>query len=162
MILAHMPIHKESGYTFIELLIVMAILAIMVSVSIVALVRFRERSEAQTDALGLASHLRRIQVQAAAVEVPAGCVGVKNFAVTMSGKTASVAVNCTSGSVADLPALKYQMVKSTFKVNYQVTFDSRMISASPLDIDICGNKYSYRITISALANISQPSYLGSC
>lgn len=157
-----MQILRTRGYTLIELLVVAAVLAIMVSISIVALVRFRERSEALTEALGLASHLRRIQVQAAAVEVPAGCVGVKNYTVTMSSKTVSVAVNCNSGSVGDLTALKYQLVKSTFTANYTVVFDSRVISASPIDIDICANHYSYRVTISALANVSQPIYQNSC
>lgn len=157
-----MRIHSLRGYTFIELLVVIGILAVITTTSIVAFVRFREKSQAQTDALDLASHLRRIQVSSSAVDVPVGCTGINYYSVNMSGSTLLVSVSCAVGSVAEVTELGFNLKKSSYVANYTIVFDSRTVSATAVDIDICSGGYLYRISVSALANISQPSYQGSC
>ena len=129
----------------------------------VSFVSYRERSEVASDASTLAEHLRKIQVSASAVEVPTGCSGVKNFTVKMAGSSLITDVTCAVGSVTDVSNLRLSLQNSVFSFAYQVVFDSRTVSATPLDIYICGNDRSYKISVSALANISEPELIeGEC
>lgn len=154
-----MQTHK--GFTLIELMVVTAIISVISVGSIVAITRFNERRRVQTDALALAEHLRKIQVKASAVDVPVGCTGIKNYTVSMSGTSLTVVANCTpppgSAQVA-LSDLNFQLANSTFSSAKTTVFDSRTVAATVTDIDICGSTYKYRVSVSALGNISQPVY----
>ncbi len=152
----------KRGFTLIELIVVTAILGIMAGGGIVSFVSYREKSEASADALALTEQLRKIQVKAVAVELPAGCTGSRNFTVNMSGANLTTDINCNVGSVTNAADLALALTKSVFLASYQVIFDSRTVSASPTDIDICGNHYRYRVSVSALANVAEPVYISSC
>ncbi|MBI1871809.1 hypothetical protein HYS10_00110 [Candidatus Collierbacteria bacterium] len=139
-------------------MVVTAIISVIGVGSIVAITRFSERREAQTDALALAEHLRKIQVKASAVDVPTGCTGITNYTVSMSGASLTVNISCTVGSVTDAADLRFSLQNSVFSSAKTIVFDSRTVAATITDIDICGNTYKYRVSVSALGNISQPIY----
>jgi len=153
---------RESGFTLIELMVVTTLVVMVSSVSIVALARYRDRRVVQIDALALSEHLKKVQVRASAVDVPAGCTGVANYTVNLAGTDLTVDISCAVGSVSDVGDLRFSLVNSTFDSPATIVFDSRTVAASPTDIDICGNGQEYRVSVSALANVGTAIYQGTC
>lgn len=152
---------KTSGFTLIEIIIVISILAIMVGGALASFSSFRDRNNIRSDALLLASLLQKIQAKASAVELPDGCTGVMNFTVSMSGNSLGVSANCQSGTVI-MSELDFTLPHSDFVGTPLVVFDSRTGSASSVDIDICGGGHKFRVSVNKVAYVGKPSYLGSC
>lgn len=154
-------VRGKNGFTLIEIIIVITILAIMVGGALASFASFRDRNNIRSDALILAAMLQKIQAKASAVELPSGCTGVMNFTVNMSGDGLSVNAICQSGTVI-LSDLDYTLVHSSFVGTPSVVFDSRTGSASAVDIDICGSGHKFRVSVNKVAYVGKPTYQGSC
>lgn len=68
-----MRIIKHSGFTLIELIVVIAIIILMSGMSIAAYFRFSQRQAAMNDARNFATEMRKVQAMAKNLVYPAGC-----------------------------------------------------------------------------------------
>lgn len=93
-------IHKEGGFTLIEILVVLVISALMVSSGMVAYFRFRDRQVAKADADQVVEFLRLSQRRALAGEKPSECAGLQfdgyEVSVDTVTKTLRSAASCGS------------------------------------------------------------------
>lgn len=154
-------VRGKNGFTLIEVIIVITILAIMMGGALASFATFRDKNNVRSDALTLAAILQKIQAKAAAVELPDGCIGVMNFTIYMSGNDLGVSAICQSGTVI-LSELDYSLPHSTFEGSPSVIFDSRTGSANSTDIDICGSGHKFRISVNKVGYVGKPAYQGSC
>lgn len=67
------------GFTFVELMVVIAIILILSGMSLAAYFQFSQRQAAMNDARNFATMLRRVQAKANNLVYPAGCTGLISY-----------------------------------------------------------------------------------
>lgn len=161
-----MFLHKSMrGFTLIELLITTTIIILFSGASLVAFVNYRDVRSTSDAAETVAERLRTVQIKATATEIPEGCDTVSNYIVTYDGSGLSVVASCLNAGIPEyvgIANLSLTLVNSVFQNPGTVTFDSRTVSATAAQVDICGNKKLFRITVSGSANVGKPVAFGSC
>ncbi|MBI2326420.1 type II secretion system protein [Candidatus Collierbacteria bacterium] len=144
------------GFTLIELLITSTIIILFSGSALAAFLNYQDFRTTNDAANSVAERLRTIQIKATAVEIPAGCATVSNYVVSYSGANLTVTATCPGIGSVEVPSLSLSLVNSVFQNSGTITFDSRTVSATAGQVDICGNKKLFRITVSGSANVGKP------
>ena len=145
------------GFTLIELLITSTIIILFSGSALAAFLNYQDFRTANDAANSVAERLRTIQIKAAATEIPLGGDSVSNYVVTYAGSGLSVAATCPDvADPVEISSLSLTLVDSIFQSSGTITFDSRTVSATQAQVDICGNKKLFRITVSGSANVGKP------
>jgi prepilin-type N-terminal cleavage/methylation domain-containing protein len=151
---------EAMGFTLIELMVTMTIIILFSGSALAAFLNYQDFRSTNDAANTVAERLRTIQIKATATEIPpppSGCVTVSNYVVTYSGSSLSVAATCPDVTdPVEISSLSLTLVDSIFQNPGTITFDSRTVSATPKEVDICGNKKLFTITVSGSANVSKP------
>lgn len=147
----------KSGFTLVEIVIVISILIMIMGGSMSALSAFKERRTAQADAQLVAEKLRSVQVRASAVEVPSGCTTVQNYTVTMNGSGLSVVVNCAVGGPFTVSEMATTLQGSRFNSPVSIVFSSPLGTTSVQNVDVCSSPTLYRVSVSGSGNVSVPT-----
>lgn len=150
---------KIFGYSLVEIIVVVGILALMTTGGISALAVFRERREVLGNARSVAAWLRLVQVKASAVEVPSGCdaTGVAEFRVSYSGNKSGLEGRDPTGVACLTKSEALTLVgSSTFVGNGTVIFRVPNGSASAMTIGICGYNIEYDLTVNESGSVSEP------
>jgi prepilin-type N-terminal cleavage/methylation domain-containing protein len=72
---------KQSGFTLIELIVVVSIIIILSGMSLAAYFQFSQNQAAVNDARSLETMLRRVQAMAKNLIYPAGCSGLTGYRI---------------------------------------------------------------------------------
>ena len=148
------------GFTLIELLITSTIIILFSGSALAAFLNYQDFRTANDAANSVAERLRTVQIKATATEIPLGCDSVSNYVVTYVGSGLSVAASCLDAlgvpESVGISNLSLTLVNSVFQNSGTITFDSRTVSATQAQVDICGNKKLFRITVSGSANVGKP------
>lgn len=149
----------NSGFTLIELVVVVTIIIIFSGMSLAAYFNFSQGQSAVNDARGMATTLRQVQAMAKNLVYPAGCVGLKGYRVfdSCSGvydeRCQSLSANalCDSGDTLVFEgkkifteayfsdAVDVIFLVGSGSVNYAKTFSIAEIGKMVVSVDENGN-----------------------
>ncbi|KKT40607.1 hypothetical protein A3K29_04310 [Candidatus Collierbacteria bacterium RIFOXYB2_FULL_46_14] len=116
---------KTTGFTLIELMIVMAMIVLMAGGSIAAYLRFNTNQQIVNDARQLIAELSKARSSAATLQYPLGCTGLTGINVRSTVIDSNLVglestTLCGSGNVIGSPI---QILKtSLFDVVFDITF----------------------------------------
>lgn len=144
------------GFTLIELLITSTIIILFSGASLVAFVNYRDVRSTSDAAETVAERLRTVQIKATATEIPVVCSTVSNYIVVYGGSNLTVTATCPGVGSVGITSLSLTLANSVFQNSGTITFDSRTVSATAAQVDICGNKKLFTITVSGSANVGKP------
>jgi len=151
----------NKGFTLIELLIVIGIIVVLTGMSVAAFSNFRDRRRVYETAKLVVEELRRVRAKAMAVEIPAGCIGIQNYTIDMSGSLATTDVNCASGSRTNY--LQTSLFDASFLGSFVVVFDIYGKNSGNINVSVCGGGYKFDVGVSDVGVISQPvEDVGGC
>lgn len=147
------------GYTLLEIVVVIGILAVLVGAGMVGLVPFKERREVLSNTQSMAALMKQVQVKSSAVEIPSDCdvSGVGDFELEFSGGVVNLLVNSPGGVTCKL----YENVLvltggSEFTGAGSVVFTTPFGSASPVTVSICNYGIQYDLAVGENGSVSEP------
>lgn len=114
------------GYTLIELLVTITLIALLTGVSMAAYLTFNENRQLDVDARNFNVSLNKVRAKAVFLEYPDGCSGLSSFQVT-TGLNASgerkilrYFANCSTGVVGDVS--EEVLESSVFATDFNLVF----------------------------------------
>lgn len=163
---------RESGYSFIELIVVIGILMIVVGGSIASYASFQDKEKVKQAALTLKSNLRLAQSKAVSGEKPvlpnatpsADCKKLMGYVLQFSGTFYSIQAQCTHSDGTQGNA----GFETTIPVPSGVTVvpSAALIQFYPLDqgvsdelvVSISSHSHAYQITVTKSGKIDDNGY----
>lgn len=161
---------KKDGYSLIELLVVMAIIAILAVFGIAAYQQFNKTQTLRQAAMTVKNDLRKAQTRAMASEKPTtGCTALDGYKVSFtSANTYQIQAKCSNGLGSPTDYSLPTGINFTF-TSYPATFLFKVLgqgvdisSSSVIVIGICGFNKLYRITVTTGGEIKYEENVGSC
>lgn len=154
----------KRGFTLIEIIVVVGIMALATGAGLVAITRYQEGRVVQEDGKKIVTELRAIQRRALSGEKPSGCEGV-----TMTGYQASFAGDetvvteavCSGGTPA---STTINLLNTTVSSSVNpIVFLTVRGGASEATINVCGNGSGvwYQILVTESGLVSDPERQGS-
>jgi prepilin-type N-terminal cleavage/methylation domain-containing protein len=116
---------RQKGYTLVEVLIVVAIMAILIGIGMAAYGRFDRVRKVEQSALGFGMYLRATQKMADSGDKPMGCIGLNGFQVVVNTTADSGTALLTALCSISLPQVPKSLKNNTiFEDDFWVTFNS--------------------------------------
>ncbi len=149
-----------SGFTLIELVVVIAIMVVLSGTSIAAYYRFSQKQSALNDARNLATEMKKIQALARNLVYPAGCTNLSSYNLfsDCNGGCQTMSANAVCGSGL-YSALRNDPVlsKGLFQSNINISFGAGTGSISPAigaySVTAAGDPYQVEVTTDLNGNI---------
>lgn len=151
---------KKKGFTLIEIMVVVSIMAVISGGSIVAFNRLREKRQVLAEAEKVVLQLKKARSRAQAGEKPTACIGeLVGYQVSLSDDEVKLQVRC--GNVVDVKTVK--LLEGEVVGSDVVEFNALGVG-SDVDVVICGNngRYGYTIEVSGSGVVESPSEYGGC
>ncbi len=142
------------GFTLIELMLVVSILALLTGGGLVAFTGFREQRLALREAKKVVDELRLAQRRAIAGDKPAECGNfpMQGYKVSLRDSTITSTAICSGGS----PVGRQVLLEGKVVDPVEVSFGVLEGGATPLTVEVCGGKYLYSVAITSAGSVSQP------
>lgn len=153
----------ERGFTFIELIIVVAIIALVSGGGVATFLNLRDRRAILADARLVENTLRTAQSKALGGEKPSDCDGVSltGWQVRFGGSTVYLSAVCPGGTPTEL---EFPMASSTLQASVTpVVFGVVKGGATISTIDVCqiGGSIHYRLNVNRAGAINAPTLISS-
>ena len=116
---------RIAGFTLIELIVVVSIIAILSGSSIAAFTKFNERQALGNDARQLVTELIKAKNLAASMQYPTGClmlrgINIKSVSIAGSLSGTQIVSMCDTGNVSQ--AILLTLKSSVFSAPLDITF----------------------------------------
>jgi prepilin-type N-terminal cleavage/methylation domain-containing protein len=151
---------KGSGFSLLEMVIVLGILSVLVGGGVVTLVPFKERREVLADARGMASLLKQVQAKASAVEVPLSCSasGVGEFELDFSASEVNLLIKDPVGNVCETSGavLSFSNGTEIYSTDGAVVFKTPSGSTDLGSVGICNYGIQYDLELNENGSVSEP------
>lgn len=156
------PIHKQEGFTLIELVVVISIILMLVGGGLVSFTAFRSGRIAQNEARVIADALTEARRIATAGEKPTECTGfdMTGYSVAIGASSVSITAVCPGGT----PTSKTRSFTADV-TSSQTPFVFSTLSGATDDgtIDVCVQNRLFRITVTKAGNVTTPTEVdGGC
>lgn len=151
----------SSGFTLIELMVVITIIVILSGISIASYYRFSQQQSALNDARNLATEMKKIQAMARNLEYPPGCVGLNNYELKSdcsfpaTCQTMSASANC-GGTLFPVFSGESVLSKGYFYTPIDIYFAAGSGDISPVGLYMvtnAGDPFQVGVTTDANGNI---------
>ena len=161
-----MRIDKLSGFTLIELIVVMAIIIILSGMSLAAYFRFSQRQAAMNDARNFATEIKKVQAMAKNLVYPPGCgSGLERYrlisdCIEEGCTTMSVYAICDDTPI-EVKIGEEVLAKSFFTDLVDISFAAGTGTISPVGsfpLSNTADEYTVVVTIDQIGNISTQEY----
>ena len=150
---------KQSGFTLVEMLIVIAVFALMTGGAVVTYRNFAQRQQVLQSAKNIQESMRFAQKKARAGEKPSGCTTLNGYilAGTTSSTTLTLTADCTNqdyqvttGSLVGAARLASNISTSFHVITGGVTGTNT--------VRVTLGSYTYRFDVNVGGDISEGSY----
>lgn len=157
---------KLRGFTLIELIVVMAIIIILSSMSLAAYFRFSQRQAAMNDARNFVTEMKKVQAMAKNLVYPEDCDSrlgryrIKSDCVGENCRSMSIYAYCDNVEFT-IKTNDEVLTKSFFTADVDISFAAGTGTISPIGsfpLSNTADDYTVVVTIDNIGNISTKEY----
>lgn len=150
------PIHKAAGFTLIELIVAVSIIAILTGGGLAVFTGFRSTRIAQGDANIVTDTLSEAKRLAVAGEKPIECAAVTltGYQITFNVASVELVAICAGGT----PPTKTRNLTTGTIVSPPSPIVFKVLSGGTVDqtVEVCAEGHLFRITVTSAGSVSEP------